>query len=216
VETGPYVWAGLYRERFSVAGSVRHMQLRGTNVPDNTFTGVRVATDWKFIARPELEAFVGVTANFWSYERNLQHYTFGHGGYYSPDSYLSVSIPLELQGLWHGWSYRLRVSLSHSDNTVARAPFYPTNTQLQALAETSPLPSGFAAPYYDGGDGGGTSVSAYAAVERRVLPGLVLGMKLDIDRADYYEPTVVMLYLRHAFGKAATPVEIPPRPIAIR
>lgn len=216
VETGPYVWAGLYRERFSVAGSVRHMQLRGTNVPNNTFTGVRVATDWKFIARPELEAFVGVTANFWSYERNLQHYTFGHGGYYSPDSYLSVSIPLELQGLWRGWSYRLRVSLSHSDSKVARAPFYPTDAQLQALAETSPLPSGFAAPYYDGGDGGGKSVSAYAAVERRVLPGLVLGMKLDIDRADYYEPTNFMLYLRHAFGKATTRVEIPPRPIAIR
>lgn len=214
VTTGPYVEAGWYRELVSVAGSLRYSQIEGTNVLDNDFFGMRGAADWKFWSSSALQAFVGAVVNVWTYGHNQQNYTFGNGGYYSPDSYVSLSIPVEVQGAWRGWSYRLRASISYSDSTIERAPFYPTSTALQAAAENAPLPSGFDSPYFQNDDGGGTSLSGYAAVERQFLPGLVVGAKLDIDRADYYEPTIVMLYVRHVFGSTPTQIEIPPRPLA--
>jgi cellulose synthase operon protein C len=212
VATGPYVEAGWYREFVSVSGTLRYSQLEGTNVLDNGFIGVRGAADWKFWSRPQWRAFIGAVVNYWAYDHNQQNYTFGSGGYYSPESYVSLSIPLEVHGEWRDWSYRVRASLSYSDSTIARAPFYPTDAALQAAAANAPLPSGFDSPYFENDDGGGTSLSGYAAVERQLLPGLVMGAKLDIDRADYYEPTIVMLYVRHVFGDAPTPVARPPRP----
>ncbi|MET0658202.1 MAG: cellulose synthase subunit BcsC-related outer membrane protein, partial [Steroidobacteraceae bacterium] len=68
-------------------------------------------------------------------------------------------------------------------------------------------------PHFDGGRSSGTSLSAYAAVERQISRAFVLGAKLDIDRADYYEPTVFMLYARHVFGTRATQLAAPPRPV---
>lgn len=212
VETGPYVEAGLYRERYSIAGAARYTQLTGKNIADNTFIGGRAAADWKFWSRPQTRAFVGVTVNLWRYEHNLQNYTFGHGGYYSPESYLSIAVPVELQGSWRDWSYRFRVSLAYSNSDIERSAFYPSDAALQASAATSPLPEGFATPYYTDDGGSGTSLSAYAAVEKQISRNYLIGAKLDIDRADYYEPTIFMVYVRHVFGRAETPLAIPPRP----
>jgi hypothetical protein len=75
------------------------------------------------------------------------------------------------------------------------------------------LPSGYDEPFFDSGRSTGTSLSAYAAVERNVTDTLVLGAKLDIDRADYYNPTVLSLYVRHAFGAKRTDIVVPPRPV---
>ena len=60
---------------------------------------------------------------------------------------------------------------------------------------------------------GSTSFSAYAAIERQLSPTWVMGMKVDIDRADYYDPTVVTLYLRHTLAPGTTRIAVPPRPI---
>jgi hypothetical protein len=66
-----------------------------------------------------------------------------------------------------------------------------------------------------GGDSGSgsTSFSAYAAVERQLSPTWIIGMKLDIDRADYYDPTVFSIYLRHTLAPWTTRIAVPPRPI---
>ena len=215
VDTGAYAEAGWYREFYSVSGALRYSQLSGEHVENNRFIGARVATDWKFWSRPQVRAFVGATINLWSYEHNLQNYTFGHGGYYSPESYVSFAIPVELQGTWRDMSFRVRLSASYSNSKIERAAFYPSDAALQAAAANSPLPSGFDAPIYTDHGGSGTSLSGYAAIEKQLTPAFVVGAKLDIDRADYYEPTVFMVYVRHVLGNATTPVNIPPRPIRL-
>jgi hypothetical protein len=42
--------------------------------------------------------------------------------------------------------------------------------------------------------------------------GLVVGALFDIDRTDYYHPTTVAIYLRHAFAPNVTRSSPPPRP----
>lgn len=213
VADGPYAGFGIYKQRFSVSGSVRFSELTGTHVLDNQFIGARASGSWKFYSAGDVaSAYTGVGLNYWSYQHNLSNYTFGSGGYYSPHSYLSIALPLELTGLKAGWSYQLRASVAYSVSDVARSPFYPDDPALQAAASRQPLPSGFDAPLFGSSQGGSFSVSAYAALERQVTHGLVLGAMLDIDRTDFYHPTLISLYLRHAFSPFATAVASPPRP----
>lgn len=215
VATGAHARLGIYRERYGVSGALAAANLTGTHVPDNRFYKARVSADWKFLAREQARAFIGATINYWRYDRNLQNYTFGSGGYYSPQSYVSVAVPVEGQGRSGPWSYRLRASVAYTFSKVDAAPFYPSDPDLQHQAGASSLPAGFDEPNFPSSRGSGISLSAYAAVERQISRAVVVGAKLDIDRADYYEPTTYMLYLRRVFGSPGTPLATPPRPLTL-
>lgn len=204
VQTGPYMDAGLYRERFSIAGALRFTEITGDHVLDNQFIGARVGGDWKFHSEPHLQASLGLTINHWRFDHNLQNYTFGSGGYYSPQSYVSVVLPLEAWGETHDWSYRVRVSVAHTNSKHDTIAVFPDDPALQAAAGS---------PTFDGDSGSGISLSAYAAIERQLSPMWIVGAKLDIDRADYYEPTVFMIYFRHTFSPWTTRIAVPPRPL---
>jgi hypothetical protein len=213
VQTGPYAGFGIYRENYDLSGSVRVTDITGTRVPDNQFVGVRLSSSWKLFARLEMRADAGVTVNYWNYQHNLSNYTFGSGGYYSPQSYVSVSTPIELTGTYAGWSYRARAAISYSVSQVNSIAFYPEDAALQAAAAHMPLPSGYSSPYFPGYHSTGVGLSGYAAAERQVAAGLVLGVMLDIDRTDFYHPTTIEIYLRHSFGSSATRTLSPPRPV---
>ena len=45
----------------------------------------------RIIGRPDEELKIGGNVSFFGYEENLRHFTLGHGGYLSPQSYFSVS-----------------------------------------------------------------------------------------------------------------------------
>jgi thioredoxin-like negative regulator of GroEL len=204
VQTGPYMDAGIYRERFSIAGALRFTEVTGERVLDNQFFGARVGGDWKFYSEPHLRASLGLTINYWQFDHNLQNYTLGSGGYYSPQSYVSVALPLEVWGETHDWSYRLRASVSHTNSERDAIAAFPNDPVLQAAA---------GAPTFGEDSSSGVSLSAYAAIERQLSSTWIAGAKLDIDRADFYEPTVFMLYVRHAFAPWTTRIAVPPRPL---
>jgi predicted Zn-dependent protease len=213
VQTGPYAGFGIYHENYDVSGSLRLSEITGTHVLDNQFAGARLSGSWKLFSRLEMRADAGVTLNYWNYQHDLSNYTFGSGGYYSPQSYVSVSTPVEFTGQHMGWAYRLSASLSYSVSQLSSSAFYPDDPELQAMVAHEPLPSGYSSPEFPGYHSSGFGFAAYAAAEHEVTDGLVLGVLLNIDRTDYYHPTTIELYLRHAFGSSATRTLSPPQPV---
>jgi hypothetical protein len=214
VQTGPYAGVGIYRENYDVSAAVQASELTGTRVLDNQFFGARASTSWKFWSRADAQADAGVAITYWNFQHNLSNYTLGSGGYYSPQSYASLAMPIEIYGDHAGWSYKLRVSPSFSLSQVHDSAFYPDDPALQAEAQRSAsLPDGYSSPYFSGYHSFGFGFAAYAAAERNVTAGLVFGFMVDIDRTDYYNPTTVEIYFRHAFAPWATHRAFPPRPV---
>jgi hypothetical protein len=213
VETGPRLQAGIYASDSSIQLSLRASRLDGTNVLANSFFGARLAGDQRFLHRPAFDLYVGVTANYWNYTYSMLEYTFGSGGYYSPQSYVSVGLPLELEGSQGRFSYRARAAIAYSTSNTRDMAFYPNDPALQAAAASEPLPSGYSQPIFSGGHSSGIGFSFYGAVEYQLSQRLILGALLDIDRTDYYHPTGVMLYLRAALGANGVSLARPPRPV---
>ena len=213
VESGPYAGFGLYRENYGVSGSVRFQELTGTHVETNQLAAARLSASRKFYSDADTRADAGVTVDYWSYGHNLQNYTFGSGGYYSPHSYLSVATPIEVEGRCAGWTYKARAAVSYTLSQISGNAFYPDDAALQSQGAGAPLPSGYSSPYFAGYHSSGFGFSGYAAAEHQVSRGLVAGVLFDIDRTDYYHPTSIGIYLRHVFGPDATRIASPPRPI---
>ncbi|ALD91017.1 Tetratricopeptide repeats [Cupriavidus gilardii CR3] len=190
--------------RGSVFATVGSGVLTGHNVRTNREFTVRAGFDWPLLQARHQRVTSGLVVNYWRYQENLRYYTFGHGGYYSPQRYLSLSVPLEWSGRRGAWSWRLGGSAGWSDTYEKDMPFYPTRPDLQALSGNRT---------FGGGNGGGFSYTALAAVEYRFAPKWVAGMALQIDRSRDYAPNRAIAYLRYHFEPQRGPVPFPPEPV---
>lgn len=176
----------------------------GQHVQKNSAWQWRSVIDRDFIRSEPLNLNIGVAGMLWQFRRNSNFYTYGHGGYYSPQRYFSLGLPIELTGRRGTWSYLLRATLAHSWTHTDDAAYYPLDPLLQQQAGD---------PRHSGGKGGGFGGSMRAAIEKRITPQWSLGAWLDLDRSDDYSPTRGMIYLRHFFKPQGSPVPVPPQPV---
>lgn len=175
------------------------------------YTGRNVATNQSFKLRTGFTVPVaqarnwrlesGLIGNYWHYSRNLDFYTYGQGGYYSPQRYLSVGVPLRWSGRSGNMSWELRGSLGYSSTYEASSPFYPTSSRLQQASGDR---------MHSGGPGGGVSYSLGGVLQYNFTPKLAAGISFSIDRSHDNAPSTAMLYFRYLFNPDKGPVRYPP------
>ncbi|WP_321936620.1 cellulose synthase subunit BcsC-related outer membrane protein [Paraburkholderia sp. J8-2] len=217
-------WGGVVRNGFTVRGakdfgpgtiftSIGFGLLTGTNVETNQEFKVRSGYDWSVFRRPDQIVSSGLILNYWKYSKNEHNYTFGNGGYYSPQSYFSIGIPLDWTGRYKKLSWEIDGSVGMSFTNENQSPFYPTRPGLQAQALAFMSANDLGSPYFGGGSGGGFSYTIEAALEYRVTEHFVVGGRFSIDRSRDYAPNVGVLYMRYFFSPQKGPVPFPPRPV---
>lgn len=191
-------------DSWTASASLRAGLLRGRNVAANDTLQLRLAADRDLTLANQTVLNAGVALSVWRYRENLGFFSFGQGGYYSPQRYTSLALPLELQGSGNPWRYRVRATVARSWTYEADSPYYPTDPVLQAAAG-NPVHAG-------GGSGGGWSGSLRADLERRLDDHWSAGASLIADRSAYYAPTQVLLYLRRAHKPQSEAASLP-RPL---
>ncbi|HCS26989.1 MAG TPA: cellulose synthase [Spongiibacteraceae bacterium] len=172
-------------------GSLQYHKLQGERVEDNTRLGVLGGVYWRaYESEPHNWRF-GVNFLHLQYDKNLELRALTHGGYFSPQNYLSVSLPVRYFGRRNQvWAYMLGASVGQSWKTED-APF--------GFGEGS-------------SKGGGFGYALEAALEKRVSKRWYLGITGDIQRADFYEPNHFQVYARYTFNDRWQPIPTPPEP----
>lgn len=196
---------------FNVSGMGSYGLLRGQNVLNNSRLYLRAAIDTDIYTTDDSVLNIGLSASYTSFAKNQAFYTFGHGGYYSPQSSLSFSLPVELSGRADLLSYQVRASVSYSRTREDAAVFYPTDAALQAQAALGPnFPPGNSQAIYQGGAGGGFGYGLLAATEYRLTPNFALGGRFTMDRSAYYAPNNLFFYGRYMFNPETGAVKMRP------
>lgn len=199
---------------YNVSGMSSYGLLRGQNVLNNDRLYLRAAIDRDVYTTDDTVLNIGLSANYTSFAKNQGYYTFGHGGYYSPQSSLSISLPIELSGRADLLSYQLRASVSYARSKEDSAVFYPTDPVLQAQAAAGPsFPPGNSQAIYKGGTGGGLGYGLRLATEYRVTPNFAFGGRFNMDRSAFYAPNSLLFYGRYMFNPETGPVKLRPDPV---
>lgn len=193
---------------YSASLSGSYALLQGKHVQNNTRLQLRAAVDRDIWKNSTSSVNVGAALSFWRYGKDLSEYSWGHGGYYSPKSYLSLSLPVEWGGRHAKLSWLARGALSFSRSSSAASFYYPGDVGLQAQA----LRQGYQ-PVYAAGRGTGMGRSLRGVVEYQFTPNLALGAQLSLDRSAYYAPTNMLFYLRWMIDPVRAQRSERPRPV---
>jgi tetratricopeptide (TPR) repeat protein len=186
---------------------------KGQNVKDNNRYRIMGGSYYRVLSNQEREFTVGASLLHWAYNYNLSEETYGHGGYYSPQSYVGLSVPLTYDARWgNDFVYRLRTGVSFSATKTHSIDFFPNDPDLQAQAfvrqrETNVNPA------FEGDNTSGISYNIAGSFEYRVTPHWFFGGYLAIDRSDFYEPNFGQLYVRYYFNPVYGTLKFPGTPI---
>jgi len=186
-------------------------KLTGENVMANNRLQLMAGGYWRIVNQNDRLLSVGLTGMDWHFSDNVGEYSFGHGGYYSPKSYTSLSTPVTYAQRFARFSYSVRAAVSASRSTTDPAVFYPTDGAMQAAAVAKGIDASYA-----GSDGTskGRGRSFHLGWEYQIDSRLFVGGRVEIERSENYTPNRTMFYLRYNLDRvAAQPVALQPDPV---
>ena len=188
-------------------------RLTGTDVQANNRMQLMGGGYWRMINEDDRVLSVGMNAMLWRFSQNAGEYTLGHGGYYSPQRFASVSLPVAFSARSARLSYTVRAALSSSRSSTAAADYFPTRPDLQTQALALAAGNGID-PRYGAATSHGLGRSLSAAFEYQMQPKLFVGGRFEIDRSSDYAPNRLLFYFRYNLDhNSARPVSLPPEPL---
>ena len=95
--------------------------IQGLHVPDNWSATGNAGLYWQIVQG----LTVGVNANAMHYDKNLKYFSFGQGGYFSPQQYYLGSIPISWYSRHPRFEYEIKFSGGVQYLKEDTSPFYP-------------------------------------------------------------------------------------------
>jgi len=187
--------------RYGIYGNAGFYMFDGVNVARNQsieLGGGLYARAWE--SRTSTLTY-GVNLTTFAYDKNLRRFTYGHGGYFSPQNYLSVALPIE----WVGGNSRIRYRVAGAFGIQSfredGQSLYPNDSELQDAIETvvaddddSTLVTG-----YDSKSSTGVGFNLGGTVEYLLAPNIVIGGAASFDNARDYDEVKFGGYVRFLF-----------------
>ncbi|MCQ0037240.1 cellulose synthase subunit BcsC-related outer membrane protein, partial [Burkholderia glumae] len=161
----------------------------------------------------------GVNATWMSFDKNQSYFTYGQGGYFSPQQYVILNIPLEYAGRSGPFTYDLKGSagLQHYRQNAAR--YFPLDPGLDSSAAANRNAATAANPtlvldsnaVYPGQSKTSFSYSLYASGEYQLAPQVAVGAMASYGNAYQYREWLAAVYLRYSFTPQSGAPLFPPR-----
>ncbi len=185
---------------WTLAGLLRAHAYRGTDVADNSGYELGLSLG-RNLKHPDFAYLTfGPALEVRHFERNLNHFTLGHGGYYSPDLDLGLMLALDFQTREAApWLLRGSARAGWRIQNEAVSPWFPLglpSDMATDMATESPMryPSSRK-------QGLGASLQLQGAV--RLSPHWQLGARLAGSHSQQFDELSGMLFLRRFFEPRA-------------
>jgi hypothetical protein len=110
--------------------------LSGTKVADNMDISQSISFGYNFHLKHFDYFTLGPSGSIQHYNKNLSHFTLGHGGYFSPQLFYNIGASLNFL-TEEGKSFIIKglASAGVQSFTESQSSYFPTNSSLQNLAE---------------------------------------------------------------------------------
>ncbi|MEQ8260477.1 MAG: cellulose synthase subunit BcsC-related outer membrane protein [Alcanivorax sp.] len=169
----------------------------GHNVADNQSVEASLGGYLRPIREDDRELKTGVNVRYMSFDENLSKFTYGHGGYFSPQDYVSLSFPIEYSEDYHRWTWNATFAPGFQSYSSDAAAFFPTLAEEQFWMEILASSGVIDSAYYAAESKSGFGVNLGAGLDYRLSPGLKLGTRVGYDTFGDYSETKASVNLNY-------------------
>ena len=179
-------WGGVIRDRaylggrvgddaFTLFGAIAASHVDGHRVDSNTEWRADAGFLLRAASGGSWNARVGGAVEALGFAANRSHFTLGHGGYFSPEKFLSVGPVFEVEGRREERSFRIEGGVAWQEVREESSDYFPTDAALQAASGD---------PRYPGDSRDGIGLRLAASMEWRVTARAVAGVRLEGVRGE--------------------------------
>ena len=136
---------------------------------------------------------------YFGFDRNLRYFTYGQGGYYSPQSYTAINVPIDYRSRIGDLSYRIGGTIGFVNWREDDSKVFPNNPGLQSQAEALARTDSTVMARYPGQSVSGLIGGVRADVDYALTPRLSLGGAFRYDKAADFDETRILLRLNNRF-----------------
>jgi hypothetical protein len=168
--------------------------LDGDNVAHNNEVSAGAGGSYPVWRNSTDEIRAGLDLVYFGFNKNLDYFTLGQGGYFSPQSYFAALIPVSYTSTAvPNLTYTVGGALGYQVFNQDSSPYYPTNSALQATANN---------PTYPGKNSSGITGVLNGKAEYAVAPNFKIGARASYQHAGNYDEGEGLLYARYIFNGA--------------
>ncbi len=181
-------------------GKFGYARYDGQNVPSNTSYEFTAGAYFRPVKDENSELKVGLSATYLSFGQNLGNYSFGQGGYFSPQSFYSLSFPVDWTEKAGKFKYNVGGTLGIQSIQKNRSAYFPNNPDLQTAANTVFATDPTRPAYYEAATETGLAYSFRAGLEYAMTEKTGLGAAVNFDSSKEFDQGKVMFFLRTTFN----------------
>ncbi|MBY0337732.1 MAG: BCSC C-terminal domain-containing protein, partial [Acetobacteraceae bacterium] len=176
-----------------------YAQLTGPGVADNTRIEAGAGFAYPVLRQAGAELTTGVDLVYFGFDRNLRGFTLGQGGYFSPQQYFGVSVPLDYRGRVGDVGWRLGATVGYATYREEGAPIFPTSAALQRQADARAAADPTIQARLPQQSRSGFVGGVRGDIDYQLTRDLSLVGSARFDKAPNFDETQVVLRLRNRF-----------------
>lgn len=183
----------------SLKGS--YYRYTGENVLDNSSFGA----DALFYVHPyrptaNEDMTIGFSLSYENFQHNENHFSFGHGGYFSPQSYFRAAVPFSYRKKTDDWTLAIDAALGYQSYKEQEEDYFPTNSTYQSYLNTLKNFGFVSSSRYDSKNERGVGGSATVKFDYNILDDLVVGGAVNYNTFGDYNELYEMIYIKSILG----------------
>ena len=146
------------------------------------------------------ELKVGMSLSWMDYSKNLSYFSYGQGGYFSPQNYASVSFPVDFTRKFDDLQVNIGGSVGYQSYSQDRSAYFPNDPSLQSQMATLAAAGDVKSAYYTGDSKSGIGYNLHAGADYKINRDLSIGGQLGYDTFGDYNESTAHLWFRYMFG----------------
>jgi cellulose synthase operon protein C len=195
VKTGVNVSAFYDDTIYGAYASAGLATVTGHNVQDNSQIDGLAGAYFRPYKTEDAAVRVGISFYYTGFDRNLSGFTFGQGGYFSPQNFEALTFPVEYTGKSGPWTYLAAAAIGVQHFNADGSAIFPNNLNAQLALASSPG----AFPISPGTSSTGPAINVKGQLEYAIDDSTSIGAAVSFNNGNNYNEVIGRLYLRKTF-----------------
>lgn len=169
----------------------------GENVPTNHSVNATAGSYLRLMQNADGELKAGVNVTYMNFDRNLGYYTLGQGGYFSPQDYMALTLPVTFTRKVNDWDMALSGAVGYQSYKQDKSDYFPGHSSLQSQLNTYASADEDVDATYQATAKNGIGYTLGADVRYHLNDSVMLGANLGYDTFGSYNEGKALFYFKY-------------------